>query len=1019
MKQKSKLLSLLLAVVMTFSLAVPAMAVEVPDAGDSLAGKIVILHTNDTHGGDMVSHGVDKAADSIGTAGVAQLKKDYEAAGAQVLLLSAGDAIQGAPIVNLDKGVSEIGFMNAAGYDAMAPGNHEFDYGYENLKSLAASMDFPLLAANIVDKATQKPVFQTSVIFVDGLTKVGVFGLATPETASKANPKYVEGLEFLQGEALYACAQAQVDALEQEGCDLIVALGHLGVDPESAPNRSIDVCEYVKGIDLFVDGHSHSTNEEVAAQNGGSNVVDGTLLVSTGTKLANVGVVVYDPAAESLEYGAVAASDYTGSDAAVDKAVTDRNTAVDEELSAVFAKTEVDLDGERAPGVRTQETNLGDFATDAILWQAREYLGQGKVDAAITNGGGIRASIPAGDISMKTMKTVFPFGNTVATVTLTGAQLLEALEAATCSTPTAIGAFPQVSGISFTIDTTVPYENGAQYGDTTYFAPAAPGARIKDVTIDGAALDLTKEYTIATNDFTAAGGDTYYVFKQAKLFDTTVAMEDALVNYTRDVLGGTITAEQYGAPAGRITVLKDVLADYGDVSASAWYADAARFVLTNGLMNGTGKASFAPEATVTRGMVYQTLYNMAGKPAVAEAATFSDVSGKWYADAAAWAEDQGLTTGVGKGLFGGEKAMTRQELAKVFADYAETTGIHAANMELTAFTDAADVASWAKDGMERAVALGILSGSKGRLMPTGTAQRSQLAQMLKQFSGLEPTYTVEHITVQNGSRQVPAIVTMPASASKDNKVPAVIMDHGHGGSKDENVGFGGIAAALAQEGIATIRMDFPGCGESKEPFTENYLSNMISDSNACKAYLLANYPVDPDAIGILGYSMGGRIAATLAGEKDNDYKAVVLLAGAVSDGRSLIATIMGGDDKVDAALAQAEQEGKYTLTTQYGQVQDLSPEWFHELIASQPLAGAASYTGPVLVMHGDKDTTVPAEVNELSLKAFPNATEIVVKDADHGYGFYSDQPDVTAAVEGGISGFFFQHLLAKTTEQAA
>ena len=160
------------------------------------------------------------------------------------------------------------------------------------------------------------------------------------------------------------------------------------------------------------------------------------------------------------------------------------------------------------------ETNLGDFACDAILWAAQQAMGD-QVVAAVTNGGGIRASIKAGDISMNDMKTVFPFGNEVATLTVKGSELLEALEAATCTTPDAIGAFPQVAGIEFTVDTSVPYENGEMYPDSTYYAPAKPGARVTIQTVGGEPFDAEKLYTIATNDFTAAGGDTYYAFRYA------------------------------------------------------------------------------------------------------------------------------------------------------------------------------------------------------------------------------------------------------------------------------------------------------------------------------------------------------------------------------------------------------------------------------------------------------------------------------------------------------------------------
>ena len=694
----------------------------------------MVIHTNDTHGHDVAVEG-----ETIGTAGVAALKKDFEAAGASVLLLSAGDFSQGTTLVSLDKGASAVAFMNAAGYDAAAPGNHEFDYKMEALEANAAAAEFPILAANIVYTESGEAVFGDHVTFETDIGKVGVFGLDTPETMTKAHPDNVQGLTFYQGEELVACAQEQVDALEAEGCDYIIALAHLGVDAESEPNRSTDVFAQVTGVDLVVDGHSHTVMD------GGETVGD-ALVVSTGEYLNNVGVVITDGETTTAEL--VSAAEYTKVDADVAAVVNARNDEVTAAMNETFGTTEVLLDGERDPGVRTQETNLGDFACDALLWQARQSLGEDAVDAALTNGGGIRASIAAGEITMNDMKTVFPFGNTVVTIDVTGAQLLEALEAATCSTPTAIGAFPQVSGIQFTIDTTVPYENGEMYPDSTYYAPAAPGSRVTIETVGGETFDLEATYTIATNDFTAAGGDTYYVFKEAaNVTMTAVAMEDALINYTNS-LGGAITAEQYGESAGWITILTgesveepEESADWADVDQDAWYAEAVNYVIENGVMGSTSTDAkvFTPNGTVTRATVYQTLYNMEGKPAVTEAATFADVAGTWYADSAAWAEDIGLTTGDGTGAYAGDRAVTRAELATIFARYAEVKGLATATGDLSAYADAADVAEWAADGMAVAVGSGILSGKPGDLLdPNGTAVRTELATILLNFSKLAP-----------------------------------------------------------------------------------------------------------------------------------------------------------------------------------------------------------------------------------------------------------------------------------------
>lgn len=268
--------------------------------------------------------------------------------------------------------------------------------------------------------------------------------------------------------------------------------------------------------------------------------------------------------------------------------------------------------------------------------------------------------------------------------------------------------------------------------------------------------------------------------------------------------------------------------------------------------------------------------------------------------------------------------------------------------------------------------------------------------------------TIAEVTVMNGARAVPATVVIPDG---EGPFPGVVMNHGHGGGRQEGGGFTRLAKALADAGILTIRMDFPGSGDSKESFTEGYLSNMISDSDASLAYMLANYPVAADKLGILGYSMGGRIALTIAGSADNPYKAVGLLAPSANWGEELLQGFFGGPDEYKRLYAEASTDKGYAdYTTQYGQQQKLSKTWFDELIASKPLDAISAYAGPMLVVHGDKDTVVPADVNEAVVAAYPAAKIVLVPDADHGYGFYSDQPAVTALVDGSLVDFFAESL---------
>ncbi len=724
MKQGTRFFAFLLVLTMLFSLS--AMAVSVPDQATSLEGKVVILHTNDSHGADLAVAGT-----SIGTAGVAKLRSTYEAAGAEVILISAGDAIQGSPLVNLSRGVSAIEFMNLAGYDLMVPGNHEFDWGTDNLLALEALADFPFISANIYNSETKTSLFSPSISFDTVLGKIGVFGITTPETATKAHPDKVKGTSFSAEDEMYADAKFQVDKLISEGCEYIIAVAHLGIEDGSAPNRSIDLAEKVSGIDIIIDGHCHS----ILDGSDGANKYGGTLIVSAGEKLSNVGVITLDEA--SYTAGLISAADYSETDEAVAAAIKAENDKVEEELSAVFAESEVLLDGNRDPGVRTMETNLGDFAADAILWGALFALGDDKVDASITNGGGIRASIKAGDITMKDMATVFPFSNTIATVELTGEKLLEALAAATYSSPEAVGAFPQVSGIEFTIKTAVPYVNGEKYEDSTYYAPKNPAERIVDVKVGGKALELEKTYTIATNDFTASGGDTYGAFKNAVVYDTGVALEDALVAYTTEELNGLVTAEKYGKAAGRINIDQTPL----DVDLNAWYYQSVMSAIDKGLMNGVGEGYFAPEVNVQRSMAVTILHRLAGSPEPENEGSFTDVAGgTWYADAVNWAFENGIVEGMGGGLFAPEENVSREQLAAMIYRYEKFTGGGFQDVWafLLDYVDRDSISDWAYESVCWMTVNSIMSGMPGKLFaPQETATRAQLATMLANYIELE------------------------------------------------------------------------------------------------------------------------------------------------------------------------------------------------------------------------------------------------------------------------------------------
>ena len=713
---KKKVLSLLLAVVMTFSLAVTANAAE--ETAQDLDGDIVILHTNDVHGA------------ISGYAKVAALKDAYEARGAYVLLMDAGDFIQGDPTVSTSEGATAVELMNLAGYDVASMGNHEFDYGYQNLKDLEADADFTIVDANVLYNG--QVAFEDNVVFTapDG-TKIGVFGLDTPETATKAHPAKIQGVTFLAGDKMFDCAQDQVDALEAEGCEYIICLGHLGIDAESTGNRSIDLLEKVEGIDVFIDGHSHSTLEDVKAAAGGTGKVGDTLVTSTGTKLESVGVVTID-ADGTITTATTPVADLTATDADVAARAAKIQAEIDKEYGTVFAKTEVALNGEKEPGNRTEETNLGDLICDALVWGA-EREGT-EVDAAVTNGGGIRATIKKGDITKKDINTVLPFGNTLSIVKVTGAELLEALEASTYCTPDSIGGFPQVSGIVYTIDGTKTYDAGDVYEGSTYHAPKTI-RRVTIQSVGGKAFNLRTVYTIATNDFLAAGGDTYYAFKTASVnYDLGIPMDEVVMDYVKTELKGVVSAENYGEAGDRITIIKGL--PFTDVDPSAAYYSAVKYCYENNIFKGVTDTMFMPNNTITRGQMVTVLWRMNGSPEPKNANPFGDVAATSpFVKAIAWAAENKLTNGITETTFAPAQAISRQQFLTILYRYAQFMGYDVSvgeDTNILSFEDVGEVGEYAIPAMQWAVGSGVLTAEK-TLTPRAAAPRCNVAEFLANF----------------------------------------------------------------------------------------------------------------------------------------------------------------------------------------------------------------------------------------------------------------------------------------------
>ena len=608
----------------------------------------------------------------------------------------------------MTKGLDAIEMMNAAGYDVVTLGNHEFDYGYTQLKDNMTKAKFKVLCADVFN-ADGTPIFDANYTYTTKSgVKVGFFGMETPETQTKANPTKIKGLTFATNDAFTKAAADQVEALKD--ADVVICLAHLGVDGESKPYRSTDLYAAVKGIDFIIDGHSHTVMTK------GEN---GEPIQSTGTKFANIGVIVIDDASKKIESNSLfEIKEDTAKDATVAAAAKTIVDRVDAEYDVVFAKSEVTLNGAKAPnGNRDSETNNGDLITDAMIWKVMQNKEGLTVDAdhvvAITNGGGIRAAIKPGDVTKKDINTVLPYGNTVAVIYVTGAELLEALEASTYSLP--IGGFPQVAGINFTLYTGKAYDkNDATYPNSTYYGPKSIN-RVVINSINGKEFKADDTYAVVTNNFVASGGDSYYAFAAASAqFDTGIPLDEAVMEYVTKELKGVI-GTQYAAPQGRITHFNP----FKDVKTTAWYFDPMIHLYESGIINGTSDTTYAPNDTLTWAAALKLLLVSHGDLKAADA-TGAD----WSKNAIAKAAELGLVAAD----LDGAKAISRLEFCQIAAKLNKL----AESKTESKFTDCTDGYVMAL------VDAKVISGmTETTFEPAASLTRAQIAKILYQLTLIE------------------------------------------------------------------------------------------------------------------------------------------------------------------------------------------------------------------------------------------------------------------------------------------
>ena len=523
--------------------AAASMAIGAPAASACWLGDksdVTILYTNDVH------TYIDKQSPKLTYAAIADLKQSYQNAGKDVLLVDAGDHVQGTAYGSMDEGASIIKLMNAAGYDVATPGNHEFDYGMDRAKAIMKEADFPYLSCNWVDLRTTLRVLPSVKVFVRGGRRIAFVGVTTPETFTKSTPAYfmdkaqrkyiydIQGGE--DGKKLYDAVQKAIDKAKLLA-DVVIGLGHLGVDPSSSPWTSEEVIAHTSGFDAFIDGHSHTVMENKQVQDASGKAVT---LTQTGSYFANVGEMTI--AADGTITTKLIPT-HEGMDAGIAAMQTGWVNTVDDMLGEKIAVGDSDFyvsdpaTGKRR--IRSAETNLGDFVADGIYTYFNE-VEKLHCDVAIMNGGGIRADVPAGDWTFKTCKQVSPFGNVACLMSVTGKQIQDALEFAARFAGEGgkeNGGFLQVAGATYEIHTDIP--NTVQTDEKNVWIGSATGTpRVQNVKIYDKAsgsylpLDPGATYALAGMNYTLRNlGDGFAMFDGAELIKDYVS-EDYLVMAT-------------------------------------------------------------------------------------------------------------------------------------------------------------------------------------------------------------------------------------------------------------------------------------------------------------------------------------------------------------------------------------------------------------------------------------------------------------------------------------------------------
>lgn len=659
---------------------------------------IVILYENDVH---CAVEGYSKLA-----AMKNELKSEYEYVG----VVSSGDFVQGGTLGAVSKGEYIVELMNLVGYDAIAPGNHEFDYTISRLTELYELSETKYISCNFAKIGEEKTYFEPYTIVSYGDVDIAYIGIITPETITSARPSQFrnengEIIYTFNESRLYELVQESIDEATENGADYVIALSHIGYDESGELNDVTDVIENTDGLDVVLDAHSHSVIEEKIVKDKSG---DDVLLSSTGTGFENIGKLTI--ANGEFDTELVKTETYTKTDADVDAYIAEINESYAELGNRKIGESKVELITHNEEGtrlVRTAETNLGNLCSDALFFVTN-------ADVSYVNGGGLRAPIKSGDMTFNDIYSVFPFNNHIVTAEITGQVLLDMLEMSMISYPQEDGAFPHMSGITFSVNKSIP--SSIKVDENGFFTKVDRDYRVYDVKVldkesgNYKALELDKKYILAAADYYILNfGSGMSMFKDAKVVESEGMLDvEVLERYITDNLNGVI-GEEYKDVVNRIT-------------------------FTDGYENADNE-----DKAVTRAEAIVALWNMEGSPASDFAMKFDDVSAETpYAEAIRWAAAVKIVNGCSESSFAPDDVLTREQLAAILWRYAKSENIDVSigeNTNILSYEDVFTVSDYAIPAFQWTCGSGIMSGNTiSTLAPGEQVNRIFFASVLHKYA---------------------------------------------------------------------------------------------------------------------------------------------------------------------------------------------------------------------------------------------------------------------------------------------